>query len=104
MTLDVMFIALRGSGLGCSRLRAAAVPLEQALVIDAQILDLVADHAGRDAEVARRGVDVSLRPLEGVGDQVALEAGREQLETAGGGAVRAVGHLQGRRQMMSGDR
>ncbi|MGC1717958.1 MAG: hypothetical protein WA746_03130 [Isosphaeraceae bacterium] len=73
MTLDVMFTALRGSGLGCLPFRAAAGPLEQALVIDVQILDLVADHAGRDAEVARRSVDVSLRPLEGVGDQVALK-------------------------------
>src|SRR5208337_5586116 len=92
---DVMFTALRGDGPGCLLLRAAPAPLEQALVIDIQILDLVTDHAGRDAEVARRGVDVSLRPLEGVGDQVSLEAGREQLEAAGCGAVRAVGHLQG---------
>ncbi len=102
MTLDVMFTALRRSGSDVYA-RAAAGPLEQALVIDVQIADLVADHAGGDAELARRGVDVSLRPLEGVGDQVSLEAGREQLEAAGGGAVGAVGHLQGRRQMMSGD-
>ena len=65
VTLDVMFTGFATAAPNdYSRLGGATGPLEQALVIDVQILDLVADHAGSDAEVVRRRVDISLGPLE----------------------------------------
>ena len=46
--------------------------LKQAPIVNRQILDLVAGHAGRDAELAGRRTNIALAAFECVHDHIAL--------------------------------
>ena len=52
--------------------RLFARPLEETAVIDPQLADLVADHAGRDAQLPGGLGTLPARRLQGVGDHVLL--------------------------------